>query len=428
MDYLTVKGGKRLGGVIDIHGSKNSALPILAASVILNGEAVIHNCPRLTDVENTVLILKYLGASVKREGKTLIVNPKGVNKNDIPEKLMREMRSSVLFLGALCSKMNSACVYLPGGCEIGLRPIDLHLKALTELSGVISFDGSNICCNAEKMKAGKAVLPFPSVGATENTILASVTLSGKTTLINAAREPEIIDLCRFLNSAGAKISGAGTSVIEIEGVKTLGEAEHTVIPDRIIASTMMCASAITSSELKIRNAVLPQLEALFPVFMSAGCELYLEKNAVTLKPPKRLKRVKKITTAPYPGFPTDSQATVCAMLSVARGCSIINETVFENRFKHIPELCRFGADIEINSATAVINGVEALHGTCAECTDLRGGAALVIAALAAEGESKIKNIYHLDRGYENIEAQLASVGADIKRIKDEEEQQAQKGS
>ena len=265
------------------------------------------------------------------------------------------------------------------------------------------------------------VLPFPSVGATENIILSAVTLRGTTTIINAAREPEIEDLCRFLNSAGAKISGALTPVIEIEGVEKLTSTEHTVIPDRILAATLMSASAVTGSELEIDDVCLSHLVPVLPIFYSAGCKLYLDKNKVAVKPPKRLKRVKNIETRPYPGFPTDCQAPICAMLSIAHGVSIINETIFENRYMHVPQLQRFGADINVRDRIAVINGVKSLHSADACCTDLRGGAAVVLAALSADGISNIKSIEHIDRGYENIELLLRKLGADVTRMDDEKE-------
>ncbi|MBR6392671.1 MAG: UDP-N-acetylglucosamine 1-carboxyvinyltransferase [Eubacterium sp.] len=421
MNYLSVKGGTPLCGETGVHGAKNSVLPLLAASVLVKGETVIHNCPRLSDVENTLKILTYIGADVKRNGNDIIINASSVNRNNVPENLMREMRSSIIFLGALSSRLKSSCLFLPGGCEIGLRPIDMHLKGLADLSGVISFDGTNICCNMKCAKASKVVLPFPSFGATENIILASVFLKGTTKIVNAAREPEIADLCNFLNGAGAKISGASTTVIEIEGVEKLNQSEYTVMPDRILASTLMCAAAVTGGEVCIRHISVPELEPVLPVFMEAGCIINLEKNSLVIKSPKRLKRVRKIITRPYPGFPTDCQAPVSAVLCVAKGSSVINETIFENRFKHIPELCRFGADITTDGRTAVINGVKKLSPACAYCTDLRGGAAVVLAALNADGSSEIKNIKHLDRGYENIEIQLSELGADIKRINNEKE-------
>ena len=416
MEYLEIKGRAKLGGEIDVHGAKNSVLPILASSVLISGESVIHNCPDLSDVRVTIDILRHLGAKIKKEGKTLIIDTSDISKCIVPESFMREMRSSIVFLGALVSRMGKACLYLPGGCDIGLRPIDLHLKALDELGYQLFFDGNNICCENRSAKANKIVMPFESVGATENAILASVFLKGKTTIINAAREPEIEDLVNFLNSAGANIRGASTSIIEVFGVDKLHSTEHTVIPDRIIASTYMSAAAITSSELKIKNIHHIHLAPILPPFYDMGCKLYLGDNSISIKAPSRLKCVKKIETGAFPGFPTDSQPLVAAALTLSQGNSVIKE----NRFRYVTQLMRFGADITAFSKIAIINGVDYLHSAQAECTDLRGGAALVVEALAAEGTSVITNIEHIDRGYEEIEKSFASIGAGIKRIKNEE--------
>lgn len=415
MEYFKINGKTTLGGEIDIHGAKNSVLPILAGTVLVGGVSVLHNCPRLSDVDVTINILTHLGAEVKREGSTLVVDTSDVNRCDIPEYLMREMRSSIIFLGALASRFGSACVYLPGGCEIGLRPIDLHIKGLECLGYTVSFDGHNICCNDYSHKESRIVLPFPSVGATENIILASVFNKGKTTIINSAREPEIADLISFLNSAGARISGALTPVIEIEGVDKLSSCEHTIIPDRILASTIMSACAITGGDVTINRVSQTQLMPVIPCFDEMGCKMYFGNKSIRLIAPKRLKRVRNIETMPYPGFPTDSQSPIMSALTVARGTSVIKESIFENRFKHVPQLAFFGADITVNDRIAVINGVRSLHSADVTCTDLRGGAAVVIEALASEGTSTVSNIYHIDRGYEKFEDQLNALGADIKR-------------
>lgn len=422
MEILQIKGKAKLDGEIDIHGAKNSALPILAATVLINGVSIIHNCPDLSDVSYTLDILKHIGAKVTKESSTVIVDTRTISKSDIPEHLMQEMRSSIIFLGSLACRTGNACLFLPGGCEIGLRPIDLHLKGLTSLGYSIYFDGRNICCKKDKGKEDRIVLPFPSVGATENIILASVLLKGKTTIINAAREPEIADLADFLNKAGAKISGASTPVIEIEGTDELKSVEHSVIPDRILAATMMSAGAITSSEITLNRISLSHLMPVFPVFDEMGCKINVSKNSLRIKSPRHLRRVKKIETLPYPGFPTDCQAPIMAALTTAKGTSVINETIFESRFKHISQLNRFGADISINDRTAIVNGVKELHASDACCTDLRGGAAVVIEALAAQGISNIRSIHHIDRGYEKIENQLSLLGADIKRIDDEKKE------
>ncbi len=422
MEILKIKGNAHLGGSIRVHGAKNSVLPILAASLIINGTSVIHNCPNLSDVKITLDILNHLGAKTKREQDTIIVDSTNIVKSNIPEMLMREMRSSIIFLGSICSRTGSAVMFLPGGCEIGLRPIDIHLNALSELGYLVDFDGHNIICNKRNVKATKIALPFPSVGATENIILASCLIDGTTYIVNAAREPEIEDLVLFLNKAGAKISGAGSTVIKIEGVKSLSSVEHTIIPDRILASTFMSASVITKSKLKLDDVVIKHLSPVIPVFKEMGCEFKTDNNSLVIDPPSVCNEVKMIKTMPYPGFPTDCQAPVMACLTTSNGTSVINETIFESRYKHISQLNRFGADITVHDKIAIIKGVESLHSTNACCTDLRGGASVVICALAAQGESTISEIQHIDRGYESIEKQFASIGAEIKRIKDEKEE------
>ena len=421
MEKIVINGGKRLGGEISVHGAKNSVLPILAATLLIKGESVIHNVPDLTDVEASVKILEYLGAGVKREKDTLIINAAQITQNSIPEEMMREMRSSIIFLGSLLSRNKEAYLCYPGGCDIGVRPIDLHLSSLKKLGASISENGNCLCCRADSFHGAKIILTFPSVGATENIIIAAVLSKGKTTIINAAREPEISDLAAFLNSCGAKIFGAGEGVVEIEGVEELKPCEHTIIPDRIVASTYMAAAALNSDELIINNVQTQHLAPIIPAFMEMGCKLYFDKSSIKIISPKRLKRVKLIKTMPYPGFPTDCQAIAMAVLTKAVGTTLINESIFEGRFKHISELNRFGADITVNDRTAVINGVKALYGANVFCTDLRGGAAMVLAALAAEGKSTISDICHINRGYEKIEENFARIGADIKRISDEKE-------
>ena len=419
MANFKVTGERKLGGTVSIGGAKNAVLPILAASSMISGEVILHNCPLLSDVENTLKILKYIGAEVKREGSTLIINSNSVSKSYVPEKYMRLMRSSVLFLGALSSRTGSSRMSLPGGCNIGLRPIDLHLKALADLSAVISYDGKEVCCNAEKSRSADLVLPYPSVGATENAILFSVFLKGKTRIINAAREPEIYDLCSFLNKAGARISGASGSVIEIEGVKKLRPLEYTVMPDRVTAVTFLCIAASTKSALELKNVDYTCFKSELCALMNMGCKLYLSEKSVAIKPSK-LKRVKSIATNPYPGFSTDCQPLIASALIKAKGVSEIKEAVFENRFEYAKELIKFGADINVINNKAVIKGVERLSAANVECKDLRGGAALVTAALSAEGTSYINNIDYIDRGYERLEVQLSNIGADIMRIKNEE--------
>lgn len=422
MDILKINGGNKLTGEITLHGAKNSALPILSATILVKGVSVLHNCPKLKDVDETLSILEGLGCKVKREGSTVTVDATDVNSSKIDEKAMRSMRSSILFLGSLLSRCKEASIFLPGGCDIGARPIDIHINALKQLGAEITENGSSICCKADELKGTRIVLPFCSVGATENIIISSAISNGTTTIINPAREPEIVDLANFLNSCGADISGAGNSVIEIKGVKRLHSCNnyHSIIPDRILASTYMSACAITGGDIMLNNVKVSALTPVFPVFSEMGCKLYITDNTLRIKAPARLKKVRSIKTLPYPGFPTDSQSMVVAALSTAKGTSVVKENIFENRFRYVNELNRFGTDIEINDRIAIINGVDNLHSANVFATDLRGGAALVIAALKAEGESTISYIEHIDRGYESIENNLALLGADIKRIKNEE--------
>ena len=333
---------------------------------------------------------------------------------------MRTMRSSILFLGSLVSRTGCASIYLPGGCDIGTRPVDMHIKALKSLGATITENGSSITCCADRLTGAKIILPFASVGATENIMIASAISKGKTTIINPAREPEICDLAEFLNKCGARIYGAGETVIEIEGVDCLHSCEHKIIPDRILASTYMSACAITGGNITIQDVRPTHLSPVFPVFNEMGCRLYLERNRLRIEAPKRLRRVKMIKTMPFPAFPTDSQSPVTAALTVAKGTSVIKENIFENRFRFVGQLNRFGADVTVDDRMAVINGVKTLHGADVYATDLRGGAALVVAGLAAQGTTIVRSIEHIDRGYAQLEKNLKQLGADIKRIKDEE--------
>ena len=416
MELLQIKGKQKLGGEISLHGAKNSVLPILAATVLVSGKSVIHNCPMLSDVKYTIEILKYLGADAVIEGDTVTVDSTDICRHNIPKYLMEEMRSSIIFLGALASRCGNACLYLPGGCDIGLRPIDFHISGLKSLGYSILFDGNDICCVNKNASSNTVVLPFSSVGATENLILASVFLSGRTQIVNAAREPEIADLIAFLNKCGAKIKGASTPIIEIVGVDKLHGCEHTVISDRILASTLMSAAAVTSSEIRIKNVIPSHLMPVLPVFDQMGCDMYLDSNSLSIKGPKRLRRVKKIETMTYPGFPTDCQAVVMAALTEARGTSVIRETIFENRFKYVAELSRMGAHIRVEGNTAILDGVETFSGANVAAPDLRAGAALVIAALVADDFSVVSDIKYIQRGYEKFDEKLRGLGALIEKV------------
>ena len=416
MKSFVVNGQKALSGKINIQGSKNSVLPILAATVLARGESVIHNCPCLTDVEAAIKILKLLGCKVKREGHTLTVDSENICSYEIPDRLMREMRSSVMFLGAILGRTGKAVLSTPGGCEIGLRPIDIHISSLKQLGVKFSScEGKLKFYVPDKLRGAKISLSFPSVGATENIMLAACTAKGVTTIINAAREPEITDLAEFLNKCGAKITGAGESVITVEGVSKLHSAEHSVIPDRIAAASYLIAAAATKGNICITDVIPSHIGSVIPALKDMGCNLMVSDGEIRIFAPKRLGRVRLLRTMPYPGFPTDIQAPMTAALCVADGTSVVIENIFESRYKHIGELLRFGAKIHTEGRMAVIEGVENLDAACVSATDLRGGFAMVIAALAAKGESRICSIEHIDRGYEAPELYLSKLGADIKR-------------
>lgn len=416
---LIIVGGKRLEGEIAIHGAKNSALPILSASVLIkSGECVIHNCPRLTDIDAACRILARLGVSVRREGGSVITNAAAISCSEVPAGLMREMRSSIVFLGAILGRVGHCKLSFPGGCELGPRPIDLHLSALREMGAVITEQHGYLDCSAPKGLTGTAIsLAFPSVGATENIILAAVTAKGVTEIHNAAREPEISDLAAFLTSAGAKIAGAGTDVITIEGVTELHGVTHSVIPDRIAAASFLCCAASAGGELILTGVEAEHLTAVIPVLKTMGCRIYsYGKGNIYINVRGRLKAPLTIRTMPYPGFPTDAQALLMAAAVTAQGTTLFVENIFESRYRHVSELVRMGADIKVEGKVAIVSGVSELFGAELVATDLRGGAALCAAALAAGGKSVISEIHHIDRGYESIENSLRSVGADIKRI------------
>lgn len=416
-----INGGERLSGELCVQGAKNSALPILAAAVLVNGESVIHNCPDITDVDAAVRILRHLGCKVKREGSTLIVDSSNVDKYDIPDSLMRQMRSSVIFLGAIIGRMGVAELSSPGGCEIGLRPIDLHLSSIQKFGVQITEEFANIGFKVlDKLTGCNITLSFPSVGATENIILTAATAKGRTVINNAAREPEISDLADFLNSCGAKISGAGDGTVVIDGVEKLTSCEHTVIPDRIAAGTYMAAAAVTRGKVTLDRIIPAHLTPIIPLFEEAGCKIDSGVNFLTITAPERLKSIKTVRTMPYPGFPTDMQAPIMAVMTVCRGTGVMIETVFESRYKHVSELIRFGAKIRVDGRMAVVEGVGRLTGASVITPDLRGGSAFVIAGLAADGTTAIHNIKLINRGYENIHTVLSELGADIKKDEDNE--------
>lgn len=415
MEKYIITGGARLQGVVEVCGSKNAILPILAASLLGSGTCIIHNVPILQDVLVMIEILKYFGVKAKWEGNTLILDVSDVRPAEVPENIMRKLRASNLVIGPLLSKFRSVKAPLPGGCAIGSRPMDYHLKGFEYLGAKIKEKFGYIEAEAKELAGTELYLDFPSVGATENILMAATLAQGTTTIRNAAREPEIVDLANFLMGMGAKIRGAGTDIIEVTGVKKLDEIEHIVIPDRIVAGTIMVAVGITNGEVLIKNVVSEHLEPLAAKLREAGNSVFKEGKGLRIKGISRPKPV-DFKTMPYPGFPTDMQPQMMTLFTKAQGTSIISESIFENRFKHVDELRRMGADIKVEGHVAIVKGVPKLTGAIVEATDLRAGAALVLAGMAAEGVTVVENIGHIDRGYNRLEKLFASLGAHIVRV------------
>jgi len=416
MGKYIINGDKRLAGEVSIFGAKNAVLPILAATVIGNNQSTIYNTPNLRDVEIMKKILISVGCIVEKIDNIMYVDSRSLNSFIIPDDLVREMRSSIILMGAMLSRCKEVLISYPGGCEIGPRPIDLHLKALKDLGAEIEESHGFLHCKTDGLKGCDIQLDYPSVGATENTMLAGVFAEGTTIIRNAAREPEIVELQNYLNKCGAKVSGAGTSIIKIEGVKKFNDVKHTIISDRIEAGTFMVASAITGGEVVIKNIETDHLQAITAKLRESGSLIYNDSSSIKIIGPKRVNSIEMIQTLPYPGFPTDMQAQMMALLSIANGTSIISETVFENRFKHAEELTRMGANIKIIGRVAVIKGVKELTGAKVKSKDLRGGASLVLAGLAAKGSTEVENIHHIERGYEDFDLKLAELGADIIKV------------
>lgn len=417
MQYYLVEGGKPLHGSIPISGAKNSVLPILAATLLTGGRTVLHNCPDLRDVRSALEILEHLGCRTRRQGSDILVDSSGASRWDVPHALMREMRSSVIFLGPILARFGKARLSLPGGCEIGQRPIDLHLAALRRLGAEIREEGGDILCRAGDLRGREIILSFPSVGATENAMLTACACSGVTRIINAAREPEIADLQAFLQKAGADIGGSGESVITVSGGMPRRDVEHTILPDRIETATYLCAAEACGGEVTLTETQPEQVGTVLQCLSEAGCTVRTAGRSITLLAPERLGHIAQVRTMPYPGFPTDAQAPLMAAACTGQGASVFLETIFENRYRHVSELARMGADIRVSGRTALVNGA-ALHGASVRCTDLRGGAALVIAALAARGESRIEDITHIDRGYEHLAEKLTALGGSIRRLEE----------
>ncbi len=413
MSQLIVKGGSRLEGEAGIQGAKNSVLPILAATLLTAGQVELRGCPRLRDVDASVRILKGLGCTARWEGEdTLAVDARSLSGCAVSEALMREMRSSAIFLGAILARCGQAELSYPGGCELGPRPIDLHLSGLRALGAEIDDAGGVLHCKAPRLQGRKIVLSLPSVGATENLMLAACGASGVTTIAGAAQEPEIVDLQDFLTACGANVTGAGTSTVSVEGGRPLHGCTYTIMPDRIVAATYLCAAASAGGEVFLRRAREEHLSTVTAVLREAGCSIRAGEEGIACTSRERPAVVRPVRTAPYPGFPTDAQAILMAALLKCRGAAVFEENMFENRYRHVGELGRMGAKIQVSGRTAVVTGVERLHGATVRCTDLRGGAALCVAALAAEGETEISETSHIARGYEDIARDLRALGAE----------------
>ena len=415
MSSYMIEGGKKLEGEVKISGSKNASLPIMAASILNGKTSTLYNVPNIYDIQSTLKILKVLGCKVEKKNGKIIIDSKNIDTKEIPDDLMRKMRSSVILAGALIGRFKTATFTYPGGCDIGARPIDLHLKSFEKLGIKIEENAGFITCKCDTIKGADIHLDFPSVGATENVILAAVLAEGKTTITNAAMEPEIIDLQNFLNKMGAKVDGAGSNVITIEGVKNLKGVSYNIMPDRIEAGTMLCMAAITGGKVKVTNVVPEHLTPVLSKLEECGNKLAIGKNTIMLEAPKRLKAV-DLKTMPYPGFPTDMQSVFASILTVAKGTSVIIENIFENRYKYISELKRMGSKATVEGKIVIIKGVRKLSSAELTATDLRGGAAMCTAALVAKGTTKINNIEHILRGYEKLDQKLRTLGASIVKI------------
>ena len=413
MKKILVHGNTKLSGKIKIQGAKNAVLPILSASILAEGDCVLKNCPRLSDVYNTINILNFIGHDVDFCDNILTVHENNNFNGVVPDNLIRKMRSSILFMGALLNKYGYVKITLPGGCELGARPIDLHLKAFEQLGVRINEHYGYYECYCDAVVGDDVYLDFPSVGATENIMILACRCKGKTVIHNAAKEPEITDLQFFLNSMGAKISGCGTDTIIIEGVSKLSGTEYTIMPDRIVTATYLIAGAITNSEILITNTCTDDLIAVISILNRCGFDIVHDNNNIKICSNSNIKSIDLIRTMPYPGFPTDVQSIITPLLCLADGTSIITENLFENRFKHISELNRMGADVCVMERNAIIRGVDKLYGTNVTASDLRGAAGLIVAGLAAEGDTVVDGVEYLERGYDSLVENLNSLGAKI---------------
>ncbi|MDD4815541.1 MAG: UDP-N-acetylglucosamine 1-carboxyvinyltransferase [Clostridia bacterium] len=416
MDKFYIRGGNKLWGAVKIGCAKNAYLPILAGSILCDGIVKLNKYPKYIDIIHMTEILENLGAKKRIEDNSLLLDMTNLNKSEIPSYLATLTRSSIFSLGAMLGRFKKAKVAYPGGCDIGARPIDLHLKGLSALNVKIVDKHGYISCDGANMKGGTVHLDFPSVGATENIMMAGVLAKGTTRIINCAKEPEIVDLQNFLNKAGAKVKGAGTSVITVVGVSKLDSVEYTPISDRIITGTYVLACTICGGEIELETTNGKHLEALFSKLNNNACKIWSKNDKIIVQSGSTHNAISKIETMPYPGFPTDLQAQMVAMLSTSKGTSVVIENLFETRYKYVGELIKMGADIIVKDRSAIIKGVDKLYGAEVFATDLRGGAGLVLAGLKANGYTKVDNISQIERGYENMEKDLAGLGAEIKRI------------
>ena len=415
MDKLLIEGGARLHGEIAISGAKNAALPILCAALLSAEPVTFTNVPRLNDIDTLLALLGQMGVKVAREGDAVTLDAGGLDNPVAPYEMVKTMRASILVLGPLVARCGEARVSLPGGCAIGARPVDQHIKGLQAMGAEVRVEHGYVHATVPRLKGARLFTDMVTVTGTENLMMAATLAAGETVIENAAREPEVVDLANCLVAMGAQISGAGSDVIRIRGVDRLHGATHRIMPDRIETGTYLCAAAVTGGEVRLTGTSSCYLDAVIDKLMDAGCEIVSERDAIRLKAPARLGAV-SLRTAPYPAFPTDMQAQFMAINCVASGVAMIRETIFENRFMHAVELQRLGADIRIDGNTAVVQGVAKLEGATVMATDLRASASLVVAGLVAEGETTIERIYHLDRGYERLEAKLAALGAKVRRL------------
>ena len=417
MDKYIIDGGEKLFGRIEAQSAKNTVLPLLAASVLTDEQVKIRGVPTIVDVENMIRILSELGCKIRRRSDCTVIDSSNAVSHEIPPRLTKELRSSVFMLGSVLTRFRKAKISYPGGCDIGLRPIDLHLSGLKRLGVEITEEGGYIECKADKLAGAEILLDFPSVGATENIILAAVKAQGVTVIRNAAKEPEIVDLQNFLNAMGANVRGAGGGTVVIEGVKRLHGVEYTPIGDRIEIGTYLIAAASCGGEIETTGVPPENIAALLHKLRENGCKIHTKNDKIVLRSDGDLRSVDLIETSPFPGFPTDMQAQYCALCATAKGTSLIVENLFETRYKYAAELKRMGADITVRGRTAVVRGIERLHGARVTAGDLRGGAALVVAALKAEGQSDVIDLSHIDRGYADFEYKLKKLGAKIHRVR-----------